>query len=350
MAPPLGIIEGYFGPVWSWPDRMHVMRALSAHGYSRFLYAPKGDAHLRRRWDEPHPPEEAAELARFAAGCRAANVRCGVGLSPFELHLNWTASGRARLRERIEQLCGLGLTDLAILFDDMKGDIPDLAAVQADIIAEARAASGLNLTMCPSYYSDDRVLDRVFGQRPDGYLEDLGRLLPPDVDIFWTGPEVCSRELSPGHLRRMAGTLGRKPVLWDNYPVNDGPRMCGHLHLRGFTGRGAIEAHVGAHYVNPALQPHLTMIPALTLSRAYAENADYDYSRATAQAARALFPGDLADALMADLLTLQDAGRARLNTGRLTAKYAAFDHPAAREVLRFLSGDYETSAEEVQTQ
>ena len=80
---------------------------------------------------------------------------------------------------------------------------------------------------------------RVFGRRPDHYLEELGTRLDPSIDVFWTGEEVCARALGVGHLARVAGQLGRKPVLWDNYPVNDGKRMSQFLHLRAFTGRPA---------------------------------------------------------------------------------------------------------------
>src|SRR5690554_1629031 len=83
MAPELGIIEGFYGPPWSWDERLRVVQTLALHDYRFYLYAPKGDAFLRRRWNEPHPPEERAALATFAQRCRAEGVRFGVGLSPF---------------------------------------------------------------------------------------------------------------------------------------------------------------------------------------------------------------------------------------------------------------------------
>ena len=99
--------------------------------------------------------------------------------------------------------------------------------------------------------------------------------------IFWTGEEVCSREVSPGHLKRVSKLLGRKPLLWDNYPVNDGDRMSRHLHLRGFTGRPAGNAaYLAGHAINPALQPVLTTIPAITLAECYRQGPDYQYGQA----------------------------------------------------------------------
>jgi hypothetical protein len=353
--PPLGIIEGFYGPLWSWEERRQVVRALAPHGYRNYWYAPKADAFLRRRWSEPHPDPVANELADFARFCDEQGVRFGVGLSPFEVFNNFDQSARTALADKLADFDRLGVADLAILFDDMKNDMPDLAARQADIIHWVADRSGANqLTICPSYYSDDPVLDRVFGERPAHYLEDLGKALDPSVQVFWTGEEVCSREISPGHLRRVAGQLGRKPVLWDNYPVNDGDRMSRHLHLRAFTGRTAANAeHLAGHSINPALQPTLTTIPAITLAGSYQLGPDYEYGQAFYRAAEEVLGSELAQQVAADLLLLQDSGLHRISDERrqaMTENYSRFDHPAAREILGWLSGAYQVTDEMVQTQ
>ena len=50
MTPELGLIEGYYGLPWDWASRERVMRRLAGAGYRFFMYAPKADAFLRRRW------------------------------------------------------------------------------------------------------------------------------------------------------------------------------------------------------------------------------------------------------------------------------------------------------------
>lgn len=353
--PPLGIIEGFYGPLWSWEERRQVVRTLAPHGYRHYWYAPKADAFLRRRWSEPHPEPVARELSSFARFCQDQGVRLGLGLSPFEVFNDFNDSAQTALREKLAAFDRLGDHDLAILFDDMKSDTPDLAARQAEIVhwvAERSAAK--QITVCPSYYSDDPVLDRVFGPRPERYLEDLGKALDPSVQVFWTGEEVCSREVSPGHLRRVSEALGRKPVLWDNYPVNDGDRMSRHLHLRAFTGRPAANGeYLAGHAINPALQPTLTTIPGITLARSYALGQQYQYGLAFRHAAEEVLGKELAQQVAADLLVLQDAGLHRISEERrqtLTECYRRFDHPAAREILRWLAGDYQVTDEMVQTQ
>ena len=224
----------------------------------------------------------------------------------------------------------------------MRGDVPDLAERQAAIVHFA-AERGLpqRIFACPSYYSDDPILDVAFGR------------VRLSIWSSWAGcstrPSTCSgpgrrsarSEFTPGHLARVAGQLGRKPVLWDNYPVNDGARMSQHLHLRAFTGRsGAIAPHIAAHGINPASQPLLSRVPLLTLAESYKAGEAYDYLAAFDRAAREILGEELAARVAKDMLTLQDRGLDRLGERKaaLKARYAAFDHPAAREISLWLDG------------
>ena len=142
-------------------------------------------------------------------------------------------------------------------------------------------------------------------------------------------------------------------MLWDNYPVNDGARMSQHLHLRGFSGRPAsIAPHIAAHGVNPASQPLLSRVPLVTLAESYKAGEAYDYLAAFDRAAREVCGEELAARLRKDILTLQDRGLDRLGERKATLRerYAAFDHPAAREILLWLDGWWTVSDELVQTQ
>ena len=354
MIPELGLIEGFFGLPWSWEDRRDAIRFLAPHGYRFYLYAPKADAWLRRRWQDPYPEPELSRLAELGQVCRDAGVRFGIGLTPFELHLHSEAGWQGRLAGKVAELDSAGVDDLAILFDDMRGDVPGLAERQAEIVHFAAGRSkATRILCCPSYYSDDPILDVAFGPRPPSYLEELGRRLDPAVEIMWTGEEVVSREYSPGHLARVAEQIGRKPFLWDNYPVNDGARMSQHLHLRAFTGRpAAIGPFLSGHGINPASQPLLSRIPALTLAESYAKGEAYEYGAAFERAATAVLGEELARRLQRDLLSLQDRGLDRLGDRRVTLRdrYCAFDHPAAAEIVAWLDGRWDVTDELVQTQ
>lgn len=340
----LGLIEGFYGPIWSRAEREALASHLTAHGYRFWHYAPKADPAVRTAWRRPWPDEQARGLAAFARHCRHLGLRFGIGLSPVGLAAEGPRTDWDALAARITQLDAIGIDDLVIGFDDMRDDAPDLAARQARIAEWMAARTGAaQIIVCPTYYSDDPLLDRLFGDRPNGYLEALGHALDPAIGVYWAGGEMIPREIAPGHMDAVAERLGRRPWLWDNYPVNDGPSACDHLHLRAFTGRPAeLAGRITGHAINPALQPTLSAIPALTLPSRYRQGHDFVYTDAFQAAAREVLGGALAECVVEDLPLLEDAGRERLGSQAesLRARYAEFDHPGAREILRWLDGDY----------
>jgi beta-N-acetylglucosaminidase len=278
MAPELGVIEGYFGRPWQHVDRKQVMSRLRELGYAFFHFAPKANAFVRRRWREPHPDATFAELVDLSAHCQGLGLRFGVGLSPYELYRDFSGADKAAFIAKVRLLDQIGIDDLAVLFDDTRGDVPDLAAREAEIVHIAlEHTRASRVFMCPTYYADDHMLDVVFGERPAGYLRDLGRRLDPQV---------------------------------------------------------------AAHAINPALQPHLSLIPAATLVASYREGSAYRDMHAFREAAHALAGADIAAMLEQDLHALQDRGFDQLGDDRerLRQRYAAVDHPLAAEVVRWLDG------------
>lgn len=353
-APELGLIEGRFGRIWDEAERSHVVETLAGAGYAFYHYGPKADRSLRREWRQSHDADQTEALMRLSAECRAAGMRFGMAITPVGSTHPFDDAARADLKRRVAELDAIGIDDLAVLFDDLRGDMPELAARQAEVVNFcADLTHAAQVYTCPTYYSDDPVLDLVFADRPADYLGDLGRGLDPAVQVYWTGEEVCSREIGSAHLERVAGELGRRVCLWDNYPVNDGARMSRFLHLRAFTGRPArIADHVSGHAINPAVQAHLGCIPALTLPMAYQQGDDYAYGAAFTAAARQVLGEEFAAMLQQDIAALQDVGHERLGSraDRLRARYTPIDHPAAREIVRWLDGNDLMTDAEVQTQ
>ena len=338
--PPLGLIEGFYGTPWTFEQRLAQIDFLAQAGYRHYCYAPKDDVYLRDQWTHAYPLALTEHLAQVADRCAKHGMTFGVGLSPKELYLSFDDGARQALREKWAWMRELGVHTLSLLFDDMRGDFPDLAQQQIRIAHWVADLGPQALWLCPTYYSDDAVLDRVFGQRPPNYLRELGRGLDPIIQVYWTGEAVCSAAISASHIRRVARQLRRPPVLWDNYPVNDGPRMSQHLHIRAFTGRDpALAAHVHAHMVNPALQPVLSQIPLLSLVQSYKTGSRYAHGSVFRQAARRVCGPDLGRQLWRDLSLLQDMGLNRLKPDtceRLKTCYSAYSHPAAAEVLAWL--------------
>ncbi|KAF0127447.1 MAG: hyaluronidase [Elusimicrobia bacterium] len=353
MNTELGIIEGFYGEPWGPAARLRLIDFLKEHGFSFYIYAPKGDPYLRKKWREPMPAARERELAELATAGRRAGIKFGVGLSPYEMYLSpFDAANKELLQARIELFNRAGVDQLCLLMDDMKGDLSNLAERQMEIVNWAAGLSTAEqIVFCPTYYSCDPVLEKLFGKMPEGYLEQLGRGLDKKVSVFWTGELVCSKSYSAEHLAGVAATLGRKPFLWDNYPVNDGPRMCKFLHLRPFTGRpAAMGARLAGHAVNPMNQVTLSKISALTLKASYENGPAYDPDKAFLEAAAAVTCAEMAARLAADTPTFMDKGLDALSEAEKTAlktAYAPFlaseegeTASAAREIIDWLDGRY----------
>ncbi|MCB1842677.1 MAG: beta-N-acetylglucosaminidase domain-containing protein, partial [Halioglobus sp.] len=198
-----GIIEGFYGKPWSHASRLAYAPILSRAGLNTCLYCPKGDPWLRRQWQERWPQQQWQELQELSKAYAAAGVAWGVGLSPFALYQRYGAHQRQQLRDKVGQLEALGAPILAVLFDDMPGDVDALADRQAEIVSDIAAwLPQTRLMMCPTYYSFDPVLERHFGTMPAGYWARLGTLVPAAVDVFWTGNTVCSATIEAHDIQR----------------------------------------------------------------------------------------------------------------------------------------------------
>ena len=346
----LGVVEGFYGEPWGWQERRASLDFLVERGFSHYLYAPKADRSLRRDWRSEPSSSSEQRLDDFTAACQAAGIQFGVGISPLGLHETWDRQGRADLRMRLRSLATLKLDQLAILFDDMPGSFPNLARTQGEILSFV-ADCGVcdQLQICPTYYSDAAVLDKVFGERPPTYLEDLGAALDPGVDIFWTGPEICSTAYPQEHLAAVRERLGRRPLLWDNYPVNDGPRMCRRLHLGAPDRPIALQESAAGIFINPMNQPYLSRVALDAVSDSLQSRAEVaDRSEATADALHRVFPATLAELLVRDWCQFGTEGLDGISpadTMRLVDEYTAIDHPGAAEVVHWLQGRSVVSAD-----
>ena len=340
-----GVIEGFYGRQWPWTDREDYAEFLSRQGFDCYIYAPKGDLLLRSAWRKQYSPAESQRLQLLGDTYRRKGVRWGLGFSPLGLSQAYNGRDKLQLQEKIRQLNGLGPDILCILFDDVRGDVEGLAERQLKIVEDVLAVSeaGQHI-ICPTYYSFDPVLERVFGKMPEAYWQTLGQHLSADVGIFWTGNKVIATEFSAADMQRAEQLLARKPIIWDNYPVNDGKLTSDHLHLRAYSGRPRQLAQWSAgHVVNPMNQPLLSQLVLQSLKSLYHSDISYCERRAFDDALGVLGDTGLAEQLAADVALFQDVGLAGMKQQQrteLSRCYQAFGHPLADEVADWLTGGY----------
>jgi hyaluronoglucosaminidase len=257
-----GIIEGFFGRPWEWSARQSGIDFLCDSGYQFYIYAPKADPYLRRRWREPMPEETLRHLSELAARGVAKGISIGIGLTPFEIYMNYDASARTLLRSKVRQINETGADIMCLLFDDMRGDVDGLADLQAAVVTDVCAWSNARqFIVCPTYYSYDPRLASEFGPPPKAYMRNLGQIIDWRIDILWTGEKVISRGYSAEHLIEVAAAFKRRPFIWDNSISNDSKARNNHLYLDPSAGGWGIPADLVAGLaINPMNQAHLSRI------------------------------------------------------------------------------------------
>lgn len=231
----IGVVEGFFGPEWPEADRLSYAAFIQSTGGGFYIYAPKRDPHLRKKWREDWSETYLNGLRKMAATFKKCGVAFGVGISPFELGLTINAADQAILEKKLQQLSSIGAEILGLFFDDMPNDNA-LARTQLDCIELVKKNFAGKIVFCPSYYTPDPILEKVFGKMPPHYWSDISRA-SDDIAMAWTGPKVISPEISCEHLNEVNLLLKRRPFVWENIFANDGPKNCKFLKLRPFTGR-----------------------------------------------------------------------------------------------------------------
>jgi hyaluronoglucosaminidase len=176
----------------------------------------------------------------------------------------------------------VGVRAFSLLLDDILPDfIHEADRAQYASYANAQAAlcnrvyhwlkdldPAITLSMCPTDYH---------GVPPFGsYLQTLGAELDPGIDVFYTGPQLCSKTITSFDAAAFAQAVRRSPIIWDNYPVNDG-EMASEMHLGPIQGRDSTLYHAARGIlVNPMTQVEASKIALATYGKYMANPLRYD--------------------------------------------------------------------------
>jgi protein O-GlcNAcase / histone acetyltransferase len=265
-----GVVEGFYGRPWTHGERLRLLDQLAALQLNTYFYAPKDDLKHRAIWRELYDEAELRSLCEVIDACRERGLNFIYGLSP-GLDIRFAdATEKGRIEARFEQLRRLGVQHFALLFDDLPGNLNDedrsafysLAAAQCHVAnavfqwLRADTASA-RLLFCPTPYCERMDQEQLGGA---GYLDELGGMLGPEIDVLWTGPEIVSEEIAVDSIERLSRRIGRRPVIWDNLFANDYDLH--RLHTGPYVGRRReLKSAVQGILLNPNNEYAINFIP-----------------------------------------------------------------------------------------
>ena len=282
--PERGIVEGFYGVPWSHQDRLDILRFVGQHRMNVYYYAPKDDPYHRKLWREPYPPNEVKRLGELVDTARANFVDFCFAISPGLSMVYSNDLDFSTLTKKLDSVQKLGVSCFALFLDDVPQDLENpedkarfktLAAAHVYLVNKLDGylksqSPDTRLTVTPTTYTNE------WGSRD--YIRELGSGLDPDVGIVWTGPRVVSPAIKVAEAREWGDLLHQPPLVWDNFPVNDG--ISWRLNLGPLVGREPnLPTAVRGLFSNPMNQARASLIPLQTIADYLWNSLAYDPER-----------------------------------------------------------------------
>lgn len=237
-----GYIEGFYGNPWSFKNRKMMIELLSFYGMNTHYYAPKDDPYHRDKWEELYPEKELSELSQLLKICNEKFVDFYYCIAP-GLSMKYSSEEDfEKLICKAKQLYGIGIRNFGLLVDD----IPENLYFEQDKIAFDGEAVNAHIYLCNKFYDFLKELSpdcrltvcplQYHGKGDEYYISKLGKGLAGGIKIFWTGKNICSQELTVREAVIFENSTNRRPLYWDNFPVNDA-EMYNEMHIGYINGR-----------------------------------------------------------------------------------------------------------------
>lgn len=332
-----GYIEGFYGTPWSHESRKSVMALMAKNRMNTVYYAPKDDSYHREKWREKYPEAELARLKELVDASKRYYMDFYWCIAP-GLSMKYSDEAEFNaLLEKTKQLYSIGVTDFGLLLDDIDEDLEfeedkalygETVNAHIELINKYYSAlkkidSSARLTVCPTLYH---------GKGDEYYISKLGQNVSPLVSVFWTGRDICSRELTSLEALKFIEGTHHKPLYWDNYPVND-CSMYNEMHISPIINRDSDLWKYSEGIISNCMEyAECSKIPLITFADYLWNSENYDSQASWENAIKQVVGEENAEAftVFADHLytsCLKDANSRRM--------YEAFDNIEAA----FKSGD-----------
>ncbi|MGB8954370.1 MAG: protein O-GlcNAcase [Tumebacillaceae bacterium] len=308
-----GVIEGFYGTPWTQKQRMDMFDFMGKHHFNTYVYAPKDDPYQRLRWMELYPATQGEQMKELITGAKQDGIRFIYSISPGlpeplpgetitppveKAAITYSSpEQRKQLLEKIDQMMRLGAEGIMLSFDDIQqklnqadqqvygGDYAHAQMELANYVLETEREKNPNfqLWFAPTTY---------YGVKDNAYWQTLRSQLDASVQVIWTGSWILAPSITSEQADNVAKLLGRKPLIWDNYPVNDytysvkkRPQLfMGPLEFRA----PDLYAHSTGLLANPMIQPEASKIALATVGDYLDHPETYDPANAWQESLQAI--------------------------------------------------------------
>ena len=233
-----GYIEGYYGHLLGWDDRLRLLDKLASLSMNAYLYAPKDDPCHRFHWRVDYDSDWRAGFAQFCRDAHARHISVIAGIAPgldfdfADLDKATSAQKNAKqndltiLCNKAAQLRADGADHIALLMDDIAADFAQRAGpYKSEGTAHAELANRLAayldcpVILVPRIYADELVADA--DAQSASYLDELASSLDPASAIMHCGSHIVAPVIGKDDILVRSHALGHRVIIWDNIYAQD---------------------------------------------------------------------------------------------------------------------------------
>ena len=290
-----GIVEGFYGKPWTMEDRKEIISFLGKKNLNSYIYAPKDDLLHRFEWRKKYNKDFLDEFKKLVTIGRLNGVEVSYALSPGQSIEYSSESDIEILINKISEFYDLGVRYFSLFLDDIpeklfserdKKNFENLYQAHSYFINSVydklkKIDKSNSLIICPTLYrgNPSNIQAEIFKDK-----------LHDDIYVFWTGPQVCSEKISAEDANNFNKAFGKKPLYWDNFPVNDAA-MVSQLHIGEYKGRDSdLVNNSNGILLNPMNQANSSKIAICQLSEYVKDSKNYNSKIAHEKAVRELAP------------------------------------------------------------
>lgn len=290
-TPIRGIIEGFYGTPWTYQERVSMYHFMKNEHLNTYVYAPKGDPYQRALWGDPYPAAQLSQMKLLAQNAESNSVNFVYSISPgipaplpgqkltsqmIDQSITYSSAvDRAKLEDKINQMESIGVHTFILSFDDIETTLkPADQKVYGNQYAKAQ------MQLANQILHDERMRDPQFklwlaptsyyGLVDGPYWQTMRTMLNPSVQVIWTGKWVINKTITTPQAEAITNLYGRKPIIWDNFPVNDYTYDVNQSHqlmMGPLQGRDStLLSHIGGYVSNPMLQPDASQLALQTIA------------------------------------------------------------------------------------
>lgn len=284
-VPCRGVIEGFYGTAWSQEYRLDLMKFMGKTGLNMYIYAPKDDLKHREQWRRAYTAAELEKLAQLASRAAEYKVKFVYAISPgLDISLGSRyEKDREKLFEKCESMYSIGVRNFAILLDDISS---------RDEEGHARLLNDFQTLFVETHEGTEDLIaitPEFCQAMVTSYTDGIAPLLNKKITLMWTGNGVIPSSITPEDLKYITEKLGRKVLIWWNYPVND--TMADRMFLGPCEGLSPdLDGSICGLVSNPMNQGYASFGPLYTVSDYLRDTAGYDADASLDMAARFLYP------------------------------------------------------------